>query len=160
MRSKVKVHLLGMAMLLALISGCQQMSYLGLTGLPPSEGLTPNVRIGNGYSEIHTAEETSDGWGGIYYGTYVYYKGKPICRCGRDEIAISPKGEYAVYYNLENDKLELFNSKSRKVTTIITENLGYPFGGEWDVGNEKAVIYLDKPGAVSTESKIEISLFQ
>jgi hypothetical protein len=101
--------------------------------------------IGHSFREVQRSEVNPPRqFEGIGHFVFVYYKNEKLCQCGKEEIAISPNGEYAIFADVSTGKLILFHAASRSRREITQEFAGYPKAASWDLAARRAVVTLEK----------------
>lgn len=79
---------------------------------------------------------------GIGHFSFVYFRDEELCQCHNSEIAISADGAYAVFTDVTNGKLKLFEASSRKRTDLSSTFIGYPDSASWNITKRQAVVKL------------------
>jgi hypothetical protein len=101
--------------------------------------------IAHGFRQVARSQVNAPGhFEGIGHFIFVYYKNEQLCQCGKDEIAISPDGQYAIFTDVSSGKLLLFTSASRARKELTQKFAGYPKSASWDLAAKQVVVTLEK----------------
>lgn len=84
-------------------------------------------------------------WEGIGHFSFIYFGKTEICQCSEFDSAFSPDGSYIIYFSNKNDQLELYNTRSKKITVLSEEYIGYPKSADWNFKTATATLYLSQP---------------
>ena len=96
-----------------------------------------------GFREVARSQVNPPGvFEGIGHFSFVYFRDEKLCQCNNSEVAISADGDYAVFTDVTNGKLKLFEASSRKRTDLSSTFIGYPDSATWNISKRQAVVKL------------------
>ena len=113
------------------------------------------VDMGFGFREVARSIALPSGaFEGIGHFSFVVYGGHDICQCTREDVVLSPDGQFLIYTDVESKKLMLFRSKSQDRVVLRPEFVGYPLSATWDIKAGTAMVRL----SLGSEDAIAVTL--
>jgi len=109
------------------------------------------------YSVEQSIVNPLEHWEGVGHFRSIFHQNTKICQCSTYNTAISPKGNYIIYFSNVRRQLELYNTRSKTTSVISKKYTGYPTSAEWDLDAKMAKIILtDTNSKPSDEINVEL----